>query len=420
MRVVGWVLLTLAAVEPPVPGRRPPGEVEPAAPRRIVILGSSTANGAGASSYSASWAGLLTKALASRGVQVINRSISGANTEASLLRFDRDVAPLKPDFVVLATSPTNEWIYQLRHEAADRYLANTRDLLQKVARLGAVAVLAAPSARNGGDADLGEVVHRLHNRLERLGAPMVDFLGPVEDCCARYLPGLSTDGIHMNDEGHLALFDSTVLGLFEEKGLSAPALLPSSGLWAAVAGSPDCLPLQVTLQRPAFSWTLLLRYHASSDDTGWALRAGPFLLEKTADDLQLSQGGEILGGARKVAGPGWHLAAISYQRLSGRIRAILDGEVVLEERAREGVEAETRFGIWGAQHGFHFASLSVHRSPLPVEAFRGRGDGSLPIRSLEAFLVHWTPPQILQGAAAGGGWMAQACPQAWAPGESGR
>ena len=67
-----------------------------AAQKTIVILGSSTAQGVGASTYARSWAGLLTSAVAPRGWTVQNVSISGSGTAGSLARFDQDVTPLRP------------------------------------------------------------------------------------------------------------------------------------------------------------------------------------------------------------------------------------------------------------------------------------------------------------------------------------
>src|SRR5579883_3007408 len=69
--------------------------------RTVVILGSSTAAGAGASDYQFSWAARLARAIAASGFHVLNLSISSTTTQDSLDRFATDVAPLRPDFVVL-------------------------------------------------------------------------------------------------------------------------------------------------------------------------------------------------------------------------------------------------------------------------------------------------------------------------------
>ncbi len=106
--------------------------------RTVVILGSSTAEGVGASSQSASWAGRLAQQLAKSGIRVINRSIAGANTTDSLERFDRDVVPYQPGFVILATSIVNEGFESSPAVAYERYNENTTALIGRVREIGAI------------------------------------------------------------------------------------------------------------------------------------------------------------------------------------------------------------------------------------------------------------------------------------------
>ncbi len=385
----------------------------PGAGGRAVILGSSTTAGVGATRYGLSWAGRLSEALRRRGVEVINRSISGSNTAASLERFYRNAARLWPAVVILATSPTNERIAQLGEAAVETYVENTKALIERVRAAGAMPVLAAPSATAGGSARMGRHVHDLQNRLERLGAPMIDFLGPVEEASARYLPGVSADEIHMNDLGHEALFDATPLWLFDPPERSGAQILPSSGYWRPADRRPDCTPLGAGLHRPAASWTAVLRYRVPATGGGWILRAGPVALENEDGRLRLSLHGKTVAENQGYADEGWHLAALSYQRLSGRLRVVVDGSIRLEGRTDLEPISEFQLDIVEAGASFEFASLSVHRSPLPVESFEDRGDGSLPARSLEALVLHWTPPLFAQGWMGWGHWLAQSCAGAW-------
>ena len=87
---------------------------------RIVILGSSTGAGMGASTYTGdpsqsngwtepatSWVGRMRSAMGTDAT-IINRSKSGSNTLTSISRFWTDVAPYKPDSVVICTGWNNE------------------------------------------------------------------------------------------------------------------------------------------------------------------------------------------------------------------------------------------------------------------------------------------------------------------------
>ncbi len=409
-------LLALAAeLTAPAGGaqHRPDCLEEPGGARRVVILGSSTTAGVGASRSGQSWAGRLSEALRRRGVEVINRSISGSNTAASLERFYRDAARLGPSVVILATSPTNERIAQVGEVAVQTYIENTRALIGRVRAAGAMPIVAAPSATAGSSDRIGRLVHDLQNRLERLGVPMIDFLGPVEDAAARYLPGIAADEVHMNDAGHEALFDATPLWLFDPPEWTGAPILPSSGYWRPADRRPDCTPLGAGLHRPAASWTVVLRYRPAAGGGGWILRAGPVALENGNGWLRLSVHGETVAEKQGLAAEGWRLTALSCQRLSGRLRVIVDGSIQLEHRTELEPVSEFQLDIVEAGASFEFASLSVHRSPLPVESFEDRGDGSLPARSLEALVLHWTPPLLAQGWMGWGHWLARSCAEAW-------
>lgn len=118
--------------------------------KRVVIFGSSNGTGLGASGYSGdptaangcaspptSWAGLLRTALKAidNSWEVINRSISGSGTAASVARFWTDVAPYRPSHVVLCTHPLNDNI------DTQLILRNTELLCRMCDQIGAVPIL---------------------------------------------------------------------------------------------------------------------------------------------------------------------------------------------------------------------------------------------------------------------------------------
>jgi hypothetical protein len=77
--------------------------------KRIVILGSSSARGVGASNcLLTSWAIQFRDAMKAKGYEVINVSKEADNATALINRFFTDVAPLNPDFVILAGSIYND------------------------------------------------------------------------------------------------------------------------------------------------------------------------------------------------------------------------------------------------------------------------------------------------------------------------
>ncbi|HWE52283.1 MAG TPA: SGNH/GDSL hydrolase family protein, partial [Bryobacteraceae bacterium] len=181
LRIIVWALL-LTLVEAH-------GFCAPS-PNTIVVLGSSTAAGVGASTYQTSWVGLLTSALASKGYIVQNVSISGTNTGDSLARFDRDVTPNNPAFVVLATSIVNE----PTDTAAQSYLAKTLLLIHKVESIGAIPVVVPPYPNDGFSASMYSSIQNIYTTLGAEGVPLLDFLDAADDGQGHWVAGLSLDG----------------------------------------------------------------------------------------------------------------------------------------------------------------------------------------------------------------------------------
>lgn len=110
----------------------------------IVAIGSSSTEGAGASSANAAYPARLEALLSARlpgvRIRVLNRGIGGEEEADMLARFDRDVIAEKPDLVL--------WQVASNAIMRDRQLATQEDLLRagiaRIKRAGADAVLIDP------------------------------------------------------------------------------------------------------------------------------------------------------------------------------------------------------------------------------------------------------------------------------------
>jgi lysophospholipase L1-like esterase len=191
-------------------------------PRTIVVLGSSNAAGLGASSYGGdpsagggwaspptSWAGRLATALS--GWTVINRSISGTNTAASIARFWTDVAPHRPSHVILANGIHNEG-YDAR-----AFMRGMAELCRLCDLIGAVPVIRNASVSNTMSAAEYAAIRSANQQIERLGRPVIDALSTLDDGSGHYVGGgtyHAGDGVHANDAGYAAQFGAIDLGIF--------------------------------------------------------------------------------------------------------------------------------------------------------------------------------------------------------------
>ncbi|MGC4049643.1 MAG: GDSL-type esterase/lipase family protein [Paludibaculum sp.] len=370
-----------------------------------MVLGSSTAAGVGASRYEKSWVGQFVLLMQGRGFRVINSSISGSNTATSLARFDTDVAALRPDFVVLATSIVNEGFVAAPQAAWDRYVANTRDLVRKVVSIGAMPIVAGMYPADVYSDINVSLLHKLYLAEESLGTPIWDFWGSVAGTTGRWLPGMTNDGLHPSDLGHLYLFNSIPLTYFDQ-AYDGSSLL--GGVASSVFVSPEPEDgseigrIDVSMDRPAMSWTIAAWIKdAGHSDWRVYLRAGSssgehFRLERQAGDLVIREGETV---ALRVPlellldQPIWSHIALTYQQSTSLLRLFLNGV----ERASVNTvstEALTNFEFGSGCAGCAFADLVTYRSSLESDSIRQLANGIIPRRSLE----FWGTPESTRGS----------------------
>jgi len=190
---------------------------------RVVVLGSSVAEG-----YNAwrkrGWAYLLKRALAdSFGHEVINVSMSGANTASTKARFIQVVEPLKPDMVIVGLSLGNEGLAHCppaeRRAAQHRFEQGLLDLIRMVVAINAVPVLGGVYANNDFNADTYAMLKETSKTMSTWGVPVLEWLAAVDDGRGHWREGLYFDHAHPNSEGHRRMFECIDLRLFDDRGV---------------------------------------------------------------------------------------------------------------------------------------------------------------------------------------------------------
>lgn len=334
----------------------------------VVILGSSTAAGVGASQPSASWAAGLEQRLAAHGIRVVNQSIPGCSTAASLARFDRDVTPHRPAFVLLATSIVNEGVLADPAGAFDRYALNTAALIDRVRQIGAIPVLMTMYPHNLYSPASIELVRRWTDIAESTGWPVLNFMSALSDPEGRWLRALTLDGVHPVDAGHRQMLEAIPDSLF-------PALLreqpdpphpPGEGSWRAPEDAAGDHSLRVRLHRPVSSWTVaaFIRDPAMTEDVDYFVVSGerPIRLARRWNRIELWAGEERIW-ARTAPPFGWRHFALAYQALTGHVRVLIDG--ALWGEAAGPVDAVfDAVNLAGRCRGCNISRLLVHRTNL--------------------------------------------------------
>jgi lysophospholipase L1-like esterase len=227
------------------------GGFGPPIPKTVVVLGSSNGAGQGASTFtgnptgptwaspSTSWAGLLTTGLKAidSGWSVINRSISGSGTTASLARFWTDVAPHRPSHVIICTHPINDsYDFTLIYN-------NTVQLVALCHMIGAIPILRGGYMANGPTAPQYSGMLQLNRDFDALGYHRIDHMSTLDDGTGDFIsPGTyDVDGLHPNDAGYAVLYSAIDLGVFIAGQALGPETGFADGAWRVVTNGADAI-----------------------------------------------------------------------------------------------------------------------------------------------------------------------------------
>jgi lysophospholipase L1-like esterase len=180
---------------------------------RIVIYGSSTASGVGASAYSKSWAGLLEANLEAKGYAVFNASISGDTSQKLIDRFYRDVVPLKPDFVLIGNGIWNDGAIT---SVLANYIKNIKKLARMVENIGAIPLVVGIYPK---DVSTGKDIfsaRQFYSSMQEMGYTTFDcYSSVVNPSTGAWAAGLSSDGTHPVDVGHNELYNAIEPSIFD-------------------------------------------------------------------------------------------------------------------------------------------------------------------------------------------------------------
>lgn len=185
----------------------------------IVILGSSTASGSGASSYNSSWAGQL-KAYYARKMPVINLAKPGYTTYQILptniiQTANRPAVDTTRNITAaLAKKPTILIISMTTNDVGSGYQVNELISNLKTVRESAIAngvkqiYITTSHPRKISSAATAKYIEQRDRIISIYGKYAINFFDPVADSTNLFKAELlSSDGIHPNDNGHKVLFD---------------------------------------------------------------------------------------------------------------------------------------------------------------------------------------------------------------------
>lgn len=201
---------------PPLPGVM--AELAAGEPLTIVALGSSSTEGAGASSAAASYPArleaLLRRALPGVPVRVVNAGKSGETSAEMLARLDTEVLPHQPDLVIWQAGGNEV----LRGADPDGFLAVMREGIRRLRAAGAEVVLMDNQRAPRLDARPLSATYEVAMRAlaESEGVPLFARSRLMRAWAEEGVPPpevLAADGLHHNDRGYACLAEALATAL---------------------------------------------------------------------------------------------------------------------------------------------------------------------------------------------------------------
>lgn len=307
----------------------------------LMIYGASAGQGVGASDYAHSWAGLLTTALTPSNYTVLNSSCSG-NTVAQLInRFYGDVAPFRPDIVIICPFTVND-SYNIV-----TWRNGIIQLAKMIRQIGAIPVVLQPGADTNYTLQQFQNVKDVEKLLASMDIPTLDVLSATGDpTTGHYLSGLSLDGLHMTDAGQFAAYNSFPLTMFDQLiygkqfGKLSNPCTSTTHSWKASATLSNTVPLTLTLDRAATSFTFASCMNIPAA-TGSAIAFMSFQGAGEAADGNMRLRQNATTGTIAIASTalnpictsstsptGFHTIALSYQATTNIYTLYSDGAVL--------------------------------------------------------------------------------------------
>ena len=202
---------------------------------RIVAFGSSSTEGAGASSPAMAYPALLERDLeerlqigasSPRSITVINRGKGGDTSEAMARRLERDVLAERPDLVVWQTGSNDP----LAGVPLERFVELTRAGILAIRATGADVVVMDQQwcQKLTGVAGAERYGEALHALAAELGVPVIRRRAMMQSWVTHGLmtPAqmIGPDGLHMTDAGYRQLAKAAAAQILVGAGLIQPSL----------------------------------------------------------------------------------------------------------------------------------------------------------------------------------------------------
>ena len=359
--------------------------------KKVVILGSSVAAG-WVTSYQEKYdmqngyAYRLARQLEPQGWEVVNISIPGFDTKSTIGRFEEDVLPLGPGYVLIGLSMSNEGLETKDPDSVfNSYHSGMMELISLCRKNNIMPIVGLCYSNDNYTEKQYGYIKKMNLLINSLDVPCVNLLGVLDDGNGHFPEGYTFDPNHPDDRGHEEMFYAFVPDIFD--ALNAGKVLPPSDILntkmlAMTKGSATheiCyIPADVM-----HSFTVFFHFSSSGDSKILSIQRTTGTNTLSIDEkgfLHYSGNHNEVSGEVKIKDQEYHSLAFTHQYLTKQTMIYLNGQVIL--KADEQLEP-VLFRLGAKDMKTQFGQLLIYRGALNQGEIDMLLDGKLYQASLE-------------------------------------
>jgi len=368
--------------------------------KTIAVLGSSVASGWVTSREAKhdmenGFGQRLGRLLGSRGFKVVNVSVPGDTTAKVLARLDKDLIPLKPDFVIISLSLENEGIRGLWGKDPEQVYAGFKDGLREIiskCRQHSIIPMLGTCYPNDNftRAEHYSYIKNMNMEIGTWDVPSINLMGALDNGAGQFIPGIAFDLDHPADLGHRELFHSIVPSLFQALVAGKPLPLKETGPGFTAFGKTGLKAgmLSHVPMDPVHSFTCVLDIFPHATGLLSVVRG----LDGAEAELSITAKGYLIyrsiGRTEKVIRTSlldraWHQIGIVHHGLKNETIIYVDGipDATISETLRP-----AQFVVGGGRSAeMECRDWMIYRAPLNADEMKRLSSGALLQSSLEVY-----------------------------------
>lgn len=338
--------------------------------KKVLVLGSSVSAGWVTSyqeqyDFKNGYAYRLERYLANKGYTVINKGVPGDRTIDALNRFDEDVLPEEPDYVIIGLSMSNEGLETGDPDSVSAsFESGINKLISRCEESGIYPVLGQCYANNNFTPEQYIYLKRMNLRMNTWGYPCINFLGALDDGNGHFPVGTTFDPNHPENRGHEEFFLAINPGLFEsiEAGKNVPQAVKHSSS-TSVGKDSKYQALYYFPENIIHSYSLCFEFKINNKCRIASVVSSDSRTDLTLDeDLCLNYKGVIK--SKPLLADSWHQVVIVQRYLDKKNLVFLDGRFLGE--VQDQIQAAC-FELGDADAKTEFRNLLIYRAALNPE-----------------------------------------------------